>query len=175
MSIRVISKAPHSSKKNDVEPVPLFSCHQTDVATVQKVEIDNAQGLDVTVVKCLADDGHIQFLHRLCLFGQFHELLRPECHQGVLVVQLGFPILQKILSVLKHGVPGHHKGFVQVGFQERVINAPLDFLTLALAGAHPSLDATIQSVKGAPPEKLTADTAEHSVGEGLLVCVAPQP
>ncbi len=104
---------------------PLFSCYQPDVTAIQEVEIDNAQGLDVAVVEGLADDGDIQFLHGLCLCSQLHELLCTKCHQRIGVVQLGFPMLQKVLSVLQHGIPCHHKGFVQVGFQERVIDAPL--------------------------------------------------
>lgn len=147
----------------------LFSCHQTDVAAVQEVKINHSQRFDIAVFEGLANDCHIQFLHGLCLFRQLHELLCPEYHQRILVVQLFLPVFQEVLSVLQHGVPGHHKGFVQVCFQERIVDAPFDFLALALAGAHPSLNAAIQSVEGAPPEKLTTDTAEYPVGEGLLV------
>ena len=157
----------------NAEPVLLFSRHQTNMATVQEVEIDNPQGLDLTMVEGLADDGHIQFLHGLCLFCQFNELLCPEGYQRVLVVQLGLPPIQKFISVLQHGIPCHHKSLVQIRFQERVVDAAFDLFAFAPTGTHPSLDAPVQSVEGPSPEKLTADTAEYSVGERLLVRVAP--
>ena len=178
-SIR-ISPTVQKAKKGSAPPnkvmqslIALVFGNQANVATIKKIKINHAEWLDVAVVEGLANNTHFQFLHRLCFVRQLHKLFCPECDQRILIGKLDFPVLKEIRPVLQHCIPCHNKGFVQIRFQQVIVYAPLDFFALTAAGTHPSLDATIQSVKGAPPIKLTADTAEYPIGERLLIRVSP--